>query len=262
MDYPPNLTQLGLSRYEINAYLALVGHHPVNGSQLSRISGIPRARIYDVLRILKDKGFAVEVGGGEYAPLPPEEFTKRLRHAFSSTMEVLEKNIEAASHPASYDYVWTISGYDKVMDKAKEMIGNARKEIHVRLYPDEGNILVKHLEKTRQQGICVHYISMGPCSATFDMLTIHPDPEQIESGYSGRTFDLVVDNDEVLVGLFENGNADGSPINWAKNHWFVITTRDSLRHDYYHCILDTIFKQDRTLTKSEKALYEKISQNL
>lgn len=54
MEFPPNFLQLGLSQYEITAYLSLVGRHPVNGSQLSRFSGIPRARIYDVLRSLKD----------------------------------------------------------------------------------------------------------------------------------------------------------------------------------------------------------------
>lgn len=262
MDFPRNLTQMGLSRYEISAYLALVGHHPVNGSQLSRISGIPRARIYDVLRILTDKGFVVKAGDGMYAPLPPEEFLKRLRHTFSSTLEILEKKIEAAANPTSYDYVWTIRGYDKVMEKAREMIGSAQKEIYTRLYPSEGNILARNLEKANREGISIKYISMGPCPVTFDLQVVHPESNRIETGYGGRTFDLVVDKKELLVGLFEKGKTDRSPINWAKNHWFVITTRDSLRHDYYHYILHAIYKKKGRLTKSEKALYEQINQDL
>ncbi len=262
MDLPQNLTQLGLSRYEISAYLALVGHHPINGSQLSRISGVPRARIYDVLRILTDKGFVVEAGDGMYVPLPPEEFIKRLRHTFSSVLDILEEKIEAAATTTSYDYVWTIRGYDKVMDKAREMIGSAQKEIYTRLYPSEGNILSRHLEKAHQDRVSVKYISMGPCPVTVDLQVVHPEPDQIEADHGGRTFDLVVDKKELLVGLFEKGKSDRSPINWAKNHWFVITIRDSLRHDFYHYILHTLYRKKGLLTKRERALYEKITRDL
>ncbi len=262
MDLPQNLTQLGLSRYEISAYLALVGHHPINGSQLSRISGIPRARIYDVLRILTDKGFVVEAGDGMYVPLPPEEFIKRLRHTFSSVLDILEEKIEAAATTTSYDYVWAIRGYDKVMDKAREMIGSAQREIYTRLYPAEGNILSRHLEKAHQNGVSVKYVSMGPCPVTVGLQVIHPDPDRIETGYGGRTFDLVVDKKELLVGLFEKGKADRSPINWAKNHWFVVTIRDSLRHDFYHYILHSLYEKKGKLTKREKTLYEKITRDL
>lgn len=261
MGFPPNLTQLGLSQYEISAYLALVGHHPINGSQLSRVSGIPRARIYDVLRTLTDKGVAVEIGDGMYAPLPPEELTKRLRHAFTRTMEKLEKKIAAAAQPSGYDYVWTIRGYEKIMDKAKEMIAGAEKEIHARLFPGEGSILADDLIKAHQKGVSVFYISMGPSPVSFDMVVTHPDPVQVEAGYKGKTFDLVVDTNELLVGLFEKGNIDRSPVNWAKNHWFVVTTRDSLRHDYYHCMLDTLIKEDRRPTTDEQALYKNIQRD-
>ncbi len=262
MGFPPNLTQFGLSQYEINTYLALVGHHPINGSQLSRVSGIPRARIYDVLRALINKGVAVEIGDGLYAPLPPEELTKRLRNAFARSMEKLEKKIAAAAQPSGYDYVWTIRGYEKIMDKAKEMIAGAEKEIHARLYPGEGSILADDLTKANHRGVAVHYISMGPSPVSFDMVVTHPESEKVEDGYNGRTFDLVADTNELLVGLFERDNIDQSPVNWAKNHWFVVTTRDSLRHDFYHCMLDSIIKADRRPKTKEHVLYRYIQKGI
>ena len=80
------LLNLGFSKYEITAYLTLVTNHPVNGSQLSRMSAIPRAKIYDVLRSLKGKGAVTEVGEGLYAPLPPEELFSRIRHNFETSI--------------------------------------------------------------------------------------------------------------------------------------------------------------------------------
>jgi sugar-specific transcriptional regulator TrmB len=62
-----NLANIGLSDYAIHTYLSLLQHHPINGSQLSKRSGIPRARIYDILRTLKARGFVSEASKGTYS---------------------------------------------------------------------------------------------------------------------------------------------------------------------------------------------------
>ena len=256
------LVQLGLSQYEIKAYLALVGEFPINGSQLSRRSGIPRARIYDVLISLKDKGLAVELKDGFYAPLPPEELIKRLRHSFETNIEELEAKLASATASESYDFVWIMRGYDQVMTKAREMIGRARQEIYVRLYPPEGQTLADNLRQAQDRGIPVNYISMGHPPSLLDHQVVHPDAEVIETHVGGRTFDLVVDREEVLVGMFETGNQDRSPINWAKNHWFVIATRDSLRHDFFHYFLHKILEKKQRLSQKEKNLYKLIAKDM
>ena len=38
----------GLSQSELKTYLTLLKHNPANGSQLSRHSGVPRAKIYNI----------------------------------------------------------------------------------------------------------------------------------------------------------------------------------------------------------------------
>lgn len=65
------------SRCEAACYSALVASRPSNGSQLSRISGIARSRIFDVLRNLVHKGLAFDTEPASYAPLPPEELKIR-----------------------------------------------------------------------------------------------------------------------------------------------------------------------------------------
>lgn len=256
------LVQLGFSQYEIKAYLALVGEFPINGSQLSRRSGIPRARIYDVLLSLKDKGLAVELKEGHYAPLPPEELIKRLRHAFETNLSELEEKLESAATAETYDFVWIMRGYGQVMVKAKEMIAGAEKEIYVRLFPAEGQMLAEDLREAQGRDIPVNYISMGHPPSPFEHQVVHPEAEVIESHLGGRTFDLVVDREEVLVGMFETGNQDRSPINWAKNHWFVIATRDSLRHDFFHYFLHKILEKKQRLSIKEKKLYQLIAKDM
>ena len=74
------LLNLGFSKYEITAYLTLVANHPVNGSQLSRMSAIPRAKIYDVL-IFVDFNICSPHGSNtqsKYYPIPYKPLRKDL----------------------------------------------------------------------------------------------------------------------------------------------------------------------------------------
>lgn len=256
------LSNFGFSQYETRAYLSLLGKHPVNGSQLSRYSGIPRARIYDVLRTLKTKGLAVEVQDGLYAPLPPEEAIKRFRTRFENEMTRLERTFREASVKADYDFVWNIQGYDEVMDKAREMIESCCEEIYARLFPEDAGILNPLLHHAAKRGVQVKYISMGNGSIEFDLQVNHPQVEEMNGILGGRSIDIVSDRQEVLVGLFETGKEDLSPISWAKNHWFVIATRDSLRHDFFHYFLHKTYDLKEPLTGREAAIYELIKSDL
>ena len=252
------ILNFGISQYETTAYLSLLGRHPVNGSQLSRHSGIPRARIYDVLSSLKAKGMVIELDNGQFVPLPPEEMLDRIRNWFNNEVADLESRFKAAATGSSYDYVWTIHGYDEVMAKAQGMIKAAGAEVYVRLFPPESASLGQALREAVDRGVQVKVISMGSSVSDFDLQVIHPKADQVEERSGGRAFDLVVDKQEALVGLFEQGRENKSPINWAKNHWFVVATRDSLRHDFYHYFLHKTYDLKEPLTGREAAIYELI----
>jgi HTH-type transcriptional regulator, sugar sensing transcriptional regulator len=68
------LTRLGLTSYEAKAYLALIRRDSSTGAQASRLAGVPRQRIYDVLGSLVEKGFATTRPGkvAKYAAVAPE----------------------------------------------------------------------------------------------------------------------------------------------------------------------------------------------
>jgi sugar-specific transcriptional regulator TrmB len=244
-----------LSTYSLTAYLALVKNHPVNGSQLSKHSGIPRARIYDVLRTLKSKGFVAELSEGTYLPLPPDEFMKRLRNGYEADLTALENHLREAEKKSSYDFVWTIRGYKKVMSKAREMIRAARSEIYVRLFPEEGARLDDELRAAESRGVQVKYILMSPSDAAFELQVLHPDHESLEALLGGRSLDIVVDKEEFLGGMFVAGKEEHCTVNWGKNRWFVLAGRDSLRHDFFHYFLHKTYEKQEPLTEGEVGLY-------
>ncbi len=249
------LKNLGFSQYEITCYLTLASQHPINGSQISRISGMARSRVYDVLRNMVRKGFVLDVGDGRYVPLPPEELYKRLKRDFKDGLEALQEQLNGNAAEASYEFIWMIRGYDKVIAKAEEMIAAARNEIYVRLYPESGERLLPALKEAERAGVGVRYIAMGDPPGNFDMQVTHPDSLDLEEPIGGHSFDIITDKSEALVGIFEKGHEDHSPINWTRNRWFVIANRDSLRHDFYHCFLEKIIDQGEMLSEKERQIY-------
>ena len=256
MDTYAKLNQLGFSQYEISCYLALVAQHPSNGSQLSKLSGISRSRIYDVLRNMTKKGFVMEVESGLYVPLPPDELIKRLSNRFESNLSILKKQLTEAYQETTYEYIWVIRGYDDVMKKASDMIHSARKELYVRLFPKAGRILERDLQEAATRGVGVRYISMGDTPLTFDIQVVHPEPDRLLDTIGGRSFDIIADRSEALVGIFEEGNEDLSPINWTRNRWFIIANRDSLRHDFFHYFLHKVYDHKQALSEREKGIYD------
>ncbi len=249
------LKNLGFSQYEITCYLTLAAQHPINGSQLSSISGMARSRVYDVLRNMVRKGLVLDIGDGLYVPLPPEELYKRLQSQFDDGLDALKEQLDGTAANAAYEFIWMIRGYQQVITKAREMIAKARSELYVRLFPESGLLLAPDLKQAEKRGVGIRYIAMGAMPADFEIQVTHPDAEHLLETIGGRSFDIIADKSEALVGIFEKGQEDGSPINWTRNRWFVIANRDSLRHDFYHCLLDKIIERGEKLSERERQIY-------
>ena len=256
MDSLSHLKELGFSKYEAACYMALISHHPANGSQLSKTSGIARSRIYDVIRNLISKGYVIEVSSKQFAPLPADELVRRLRSGFDRSIDAFEEQIAGLGRQDSLDFVWSITGYSNVMDKAVQMIQDAEKEIYVRLFPQADRHLGKHLAAADKKGVRIRYVAMGEVKKKFDIQVMHPRHDDLTQVIGGRSIEVISDRREALVGVFETGNEDHSPINWTRNKWFVTANRDSLRHDFYHCFIDKMLDQGRELSLDEKRIYD------
>ncbi len=257
-----NMVNIGLSDYAIHTYLSLLQYHPVNGSQLSKRSGIPRSRIYDILRMLKKRGFVAEASKGLFVPLPPDELIKQLRRDYEEDLSRFEDLVNEIQAPIDSDFIWTITGYRRVMEKAGEMIDTARKEIYIRLFPKEAETLIRALKKAEKRAVQVKCIFMEPFPKTFAIQVIHPQHEVVERNLGGRSFDLVVDKDEFIGGMFTTKNIEACRINWGRNRWLVIAGRDSLRHDFFHYFLYKTHTLNQALDKDERMLYDIIQNDM
>ena len=256
MDVAAILRDFAFSKYESSCYLALLAKHPSNGSQLSKLSGIARSRIYDVLRSLANKKIVFEIEKGLYVPLPFEELKKRLRGQFESNLKILDDQLNAMIDQSHFEYLITLNGVQEVLFKAADIIDSAGQELYMRLFPDTWERLKDHIEAAIQRGVGVRFISMGSMDLQYDIQILHPDVEQLKDKLGGESIDIIADRKEALAGIFETNHVHKSPFIWTRNHWFVIANRDSLRHDFYHYFFDKLYEKGKSLSTRDKQIYE------
>jgi len=256
MDITALLRDFAFSQYESACYLALLNQHPANGSQISKLSGIARSRIYDVLRGLGKKGVVFEVDKGQYVPLPFTELKKRLRSQFESNLSILDEQLSQLAAETSTEYLLTLKGYAAVMNKARDIITTARRELYLRIFPGTWQQLSPALDQAMHRGVGVRFIAMGEVPRITDIQVVHPDADGLRERIGGESIDIIADKAEALVGVFETGAPDQSPIIWTRNRSFVTTNRDSLQHDFYHYFLHRTYEEKSALSDLEKKIYE------
>ncbi len=73
---------LGLSMYQSKVLLSLIQHGEAKASDISELSGVPRAKVYSVLDQLADNGLVDKKPGRpvKYKPKAPEKIVERLKH--------------------------------------------------------------------------------------------------------------------------------------------------------------------------------------
>ncbi len=128
------LQQLGFSEYEARAYLALVQRNPLNGYELAKVSGLPRANVYAVLQKLEERGAVVRLdmpSGARYAPVPSTQLTQRIASRFQDVLSTTQQALEELATPAASAYIWNIQGYAAMIDHAHTLIDATQEHVLV-----------------------------------------------------------------------------------------------------------------------------------
>ena len=253
-----HLRELGFNQSEASCYLTLLDHHPVNGCRLSRLSGVSRSKVYDVLSNMAGRGLVVPLEDGLFAPLPPDELLKRLRSRFETNIGVLENHIKKKVLETSYNYIWTLKGYNEVMAKAGQMIRAAAGELYLRLDRSEGKLLLGDVRAAESRGVAIRYVSLGPPPGDFEVQITWIEPEQGTDQAVGRPIDVIVDQNEALSGRFQPGLDDDSSINWTRNQGFIATCRDSLKQCFYYHFLHKARERGQVLSGCDQKICDLI----
>ena len=148
------LKGIGLTMYEAQAYVTITSLISAPASEIAKQSGIPRSKIYDVLKKLNEKNF-IEIEDGRpltYNVKSPIEVLTRQKEIINSEIDdtitrltyIYENGMNQVQAP-----IWRIYGVEKIIAQEIEIIKRAKKSINMRigfLFENEGHSLVDALK--------------------------------------------------------------------------------------------------------------------
>jgi Cd2+/Zn2+-exporting ATPase len=228
------LQALGFSEYEAKAYVALLKKSPVTGYELSRLSGVPRSMIYEVLDKLVLRGAAVsspEEDVTRYAPVPADTLLDRLRHQYEDMIDHAHQELAAMSQEADIDYVWGIKGYDNVLAHARAMIQAAQVRIHVGLLPVTFPDLEASLVEAAGRGVQVRINTVGLLDFPAGRVAVTPLAMDDVGQFGTPGMMLVRDGEELLV--CEELSAPSAHASWTRSPLLVFLAEQHMRLDSY-----------------------------
>lgn len=128
------LQKFGLTKYESLAYITLLKIGPSKATDVTKESGIPHTRVYDVLSSLHRKGFVDIMQGAPriYKPVNPELILEKIKEELLTSIGNLKElfiELYRSAHGEDLPEIWTIHGFENTVERAEYIIRSAKNEV-------------------------------------------------------------------------------------------------------------------------------------
>ncbi len=164
--------------YEAQAYVTLTSLISSNATEISEKSGIPRSKIYDVLKGLIQKNY-IDVEDGrpltytvrspvEVLSLEKNRLITELDDTITRLTNVYENGMSQVQAP-----IWRIYGVDRIINQELEIIARAKHSINMRigfLFEGEGEALIKIIKK--RKNLNVNILASPTCCINNETINI------------------------------------------------------------------------------------------
>jgi len=128
-----NLKILGMTEYEARVYTSLVKLGKATAREVHDDSGVPRARVYDILDKLAKKGFAdvEEAEPKQYRAVEPEKIMEKLKLRYLAAAEesLIELEKLKFSKREELSPALIMRGEWNIKERIRELINNSGREI-------------------------------------------------------------------------------------------------------------------------------------
>lgn len=243
------LKNLNFTEYEAKAYLALLEVSPLTGYGVSRNSGVPRSKIYEVLDSLVMRGDILISPGTtqQYVPIPAKELIKSRRIKAEENFKLAERSLEQFNlSTKNRENIWNIIGYNEILEKVKECILSAKHRILIEIWKEEFKELETVLSQAADKGVLVTIIAYGEIECNFANIYVHDMSREITDEYGGRWIVASADDSEVVAGIVSLDK--DSRAAWTMHQGLVMPITEVIIHDLY--IMEIMKKHRELLEES------------
>ncbi|MDM5248506.1 MULTISPECIES: TrmB family transcriptional regulator [unclassified Lysinibacillus] len=197
------LKELGFTEYEAKAYTALVQNSHVSAYQVSKNSGIPRARIYDILDLLVEKGLVLKEETTDqttYSSIPVAVFLQQIQQSWQSNFTSISTQLEKleTKEQETEHKVLMLKGKQAIVNYCQSLLKKAEKKVLLSMWEDMYEELREDIHEVNQH-TPVHGITLyvDENVASIDQ---HRITQYTRKASTPHWFILSVDGQEMIYG--------------------------------------------------------------
>lgn len=169
------LKPFNLNSYEAKSYLALLRKESLTATEVAKISGVPRGRVYEVLNNLHDKGLCNLVSGAikKYRAVNPEVFQRKIEQK----VQIAKKEVEENKKEFNSELERKKQEFELNIENKKKKFENQleRKKLELIRMRESTNETVEILSEVYKKG--------RNKSDSMDYIEIMKDPSQIQKRF-------------------------------------------------------------------------------
>ncbi|SHH24511.1 Sugar-specific transcriptional regulator TrmB [Caloranaerobacter azorensis DSM 13643] len=236
------LMEIGINKYEAKAYIALLNKPDITAYELSKLSGVPQAKIYETMSKLLDKNLVNIISDNpiKYVAVDLEGFLDSYKRKVNSTVKYLKNSLKKMDSKNKISYMLHLEGIENIKNKIKRVLAKTNEFLYLEIWNVDYEYFKDELKLLEQRGVEIVTVLYGNVSEEIGEIYYH-EMEEMES-YAlkhGRWFTLVSDGEESLFAMF---NEDKSQAIWTANKAFMLMAESFIVHDIY---LAEIYKEYR-----------------
>lgn len=196
------LIKVGFSLNEAKVYVTLLQNKALNGYEIAKLSGVSRSLVYDVIERLLNKGFIIKSEGAinYYVALDYNRMLEKIDNENHKNLLNAEAKLKLLSKKENdNEFIFNIRGFDKFIDKAKERILLAKREISLSIWKQDFALLKDDLLKAIKRGVKVYIFSFE--DIILDKAEIFSYKVKDASNlFPYRRISLIIDNNDTFIG--------------------------------------------------------------
>jgi len=227
-----DMKQLGVSEYECKAYLTLLAAFPLNGYALSKNSGIPRSRIYEVLKNLMDKQMVFEQEEEKnklYYPVEPDIFISKLKARYKTVFSNISQFADTLyKEKKQDDRLAVIKGRGNILSFLNLLIKGATKRIALSIWEEEICELTQELGNALERGVMLRGIYFGE-TVPYTTLVPHRRLKRYIAEKKERYMSIIIDGTHTISGIVSRG--EDSKVTWTQDEGLIEISEDFIAHD-------------------------------
>ncbi|MGD8538645.1 MAG: helix-turn-helix domain-containing protein [Candidatus Aminicenantes bacterium] len=246
------LEDLGLSNYEAKAYLAFLSESPLTGYKLSKISGVPRSRIYETIEKLTAKGLVLAQEGDTtlLRPISLESFLEKKEQESRKTIDYLKENLPKIEKTEEDHGIWNITGRERVFEIINYVISQSKSHIYLVSFENDIVHFESELLKAEKRDVFIFGVYCG--KKTFKIKNL--DSHQGQPCSTCQDIALSIDSRQALVGC--TVPADKARVALTENPGIIHVAEEYIKHEIF---ISRVFKTlENTSFEKFNAVYQEI----